>query len=126
MKIAQAIEALQRIVHVQPRAAESELMVAVHRPGSLGGTPAVAVTALHAGFDWDAGKVILEVAPTVTTLTVEEITAITTSVQKGQSWHAYQSFKRQASRITELERELEQLRQDVGAQTGHPEPAGDS
>lgn len=85
------------------------VMVPVFRPGTLGGTPAVAVTQVRSGIDWDNGKVFLETAEPLTTLTPEDVNAIRDSARKGQSWHAYQAHKAQAERITALEQALSGL-----------------
>lgn len=36
-----------------------KVVVQIHRPGSIGGTPSVDLKGVLFGFDWDKGKVIL-------------------------------------------------------------------
>lgn len=68
-----------------------KLVIQVLKPGSIGGTPCVAVAGLNAGFDWDNGKLILRPEQELTTLSQEDVGAIRKSVAQGQSWHAYQT-----------------------------------
>lgn len=78
----------------------------IQSEGGLGGTPAVPVTGIHAGFDWDSGKVLISTERALTGLSAEDVEAIRTSVRQGSSWHAYQANKQLRERIAELEREL--------------------
>lgn len=70
-----------------------KVVIPVVRPGTLGGTPCVEVKQVAAGFDWDAGKVMLYPEHELTTLTAEDVIAIRESVAKGQSWHAYRELQ---------------------------------
>jgi hypothetical protein len=106
MKLSEAIEALERI---RLRGGDPELVVTVQSQGGLGGTPAVAVTGIHAGFDWDSGKVLISTARALTELSAEDVEAIRTSVRRGNSWHAYQAYKRLREKIAELERQLAEV-----------------
>lgn len=103
MKLSAAIEILERI---RSQGGDPELVVTVQSEGGLGGTAAVAVTGLHAGFDWDAGRVLISTAQPVIGLSAEDVEAIRTSVRQGSSWHAYQAHKQLRERIKELERLL--------------------
>lgn len=38
---------------------EDRVVIEIHRPGGLGGTPCVDVDRIRAGFDWDSGKLII-------------------------------------------------------------------
>ena len=62
---------------------------------------------IHAGFDWDSGKVLIFPSQPLTTLTPEQITDITDSVRKGQSWHAYQEYKKHQEQLEKLSIELD-------------------
>lgn len=73
---------------------DPEIKIIIHSPGSIGATPSVEVEAIHPGFDWDAGQVMIYPAQPLTTLTPEQVNDITESVRKGQSWHAYQTYKK--------------------------------
>ncbi len=103
MKLSEALSFLERI---RLRGGDPELLVMVQSEGGLGGTPAVAVTGIHAGFDWDSGKVLISTASALTGLSAEDVEAIRTSVRQGSSWHAYQANKQLRERIAELERQL--------------------
>ena len=109
MKVEEVIEQLGAVIARQPNR-EWKLVVKVFNPGTVGGTPCVAVRCLGVGFDWDNGKVMIETDLPLTTLTPEDVVAIHKSAKKGQSWHAYQSYKKQADRIKTLETELAQLK----------------
>ena len=73
---------------------DPEITIVVHSPGSIGPSPSVEVEAIHAGFDWDAGQVMIYPAQPLTTLTPEQVADITESVRKGQSWHAFEAYKK--------------------------------
>jgi RPA family protein len=90
---------------------QTTLQVEVFRPGAVGGTPRVAIVGMQAGFDWDNGAMLLKPESRLTTLTPEDVAAIHDSARKGQSWHAFQQYKKQADRIKELEAEVAALKQ---------------
>jgi hypothetical protein len=109
MEIDKAIETLTGISD-RKTGRELKLFVKVFQPGSIGGTPCVEVTGMQPGFDWDAGRIILETGVQLTTLSQEDVAAIHKSAREGQSWHAYQQYKKQADRIKILEAEIESLK----------------
>lgn len=78
---------------------DPEITILVHSPGSIGPSPSVEVEAIHAGFDWDAGQVMIYPAQPLTTLTPEQVNDITESVRKGQSWHAYEAHKKHKAQL---------------------------
>lgn len=78
---------------------DPEITIVVHSPGSIGPSPSVEVEAIHAGFDWDAGQVMIYPAQPLTTLTPEQVADITTSVRKGQSWHAFEAYKKHKAQL---------------------------
>lgn len=78
---------------------EHTVVIEVHRPGWIGGTPAVSVSAVFKGFDWDNGRVVICPQVPLTELTPEQVVEITESVRKGQSWHAYQEYKKYKARL---------------------------
>lgn len=78
---------------------DPDITILVHSPGSIGPSPSVEVEAIHAGFDWDAGQVMIYPAQPLTTLTPEQVADITESVRKGQSWHAYQAYKKHKAQL---------------------------
>ncbi|HAJ3829123.1 TPA: hypothetical protein HLQ85_18900 [Escherichia coli] len=92
---------------------DMDVTIVVHSPGSIGSTPSVEVQSIHAGFDWDSGKVLIFPAQPLTTLTPEQITDITDSVRKGQSWHAYQEYKKHKEQLEKLSIELDAAKQRV-------------
>lgn len=87
------------------------ITIVVHSPGRIGSTPSVEVQSIQAGFDWDAGKVMIFPAQPLTTLTPEQVADITDSVRKGQSWHAYQEYKKHKEQLEKLSMELEAAKQ---------------
>ncbi|EOC2533624.1 hypothetical protein ACI198_004820 [Escherichia coli] len=91
----------------------------VHSPGSIGSTPSVEVQSIHAGFDWDSGKVLIFPSQPLTTLTPEQITDITDSVRKGQSWHAYQEYKKHQEQLEKLSIELDAAKQRIAELDGN-------
>ncbi|WP_236475050.1 hypothetical protein [Escherichia coli] len=92
---------------------DMDVTIVVHSPGSIGSTPSVEVQSIHAGFDWDSGKVLIFPAQPLTTLTPEQITDITDSVRKGQSWHAYQEYKKHKEQLEKLSIELDAAKQRI-------------
>lgn len=78
---------------------DPEITIAIHSPGSIGPSPSVEVESIHAGLDWDAGQVLIYPAQPLTTLTPEQVADITESVRKGQSWHAYQAYKKHKAQL---------------------------
>ena len=103
MKLSEALPLLERI---GSRGGDPELLVVVQSEGGIGGTPAVPVTGIHAGFDWDSGKVLISTERALTGLSAADVEAIRASVRQGSSWHAYQANKQLRERIAELERQL--------------------
>lgn len=100
MKFSKFSELVNRILsnnHSHRR--DMDVTIVVHSPGSIGSTPSVEVQSIHAGFDWDSGKVLIFPSQPLTTLTPEQITDITDSVRKGQSWHAYQEYKKHQEQL---------------------------
>ncbi len=92
---------------------DMDVTIVVHSPGSIGSTPSVEVQSIHAGFDWDSGKVLIFPAQPLTTLTPEQVADITGSVRKGQSWHAYQEYKKHKEQLEKLSIELDAAKQRV-------------
>lgn len=78
---------------------DPEITILVHSPGSIGPSPSVEVEAIHAGFDWDAGQVMIYPAQPLTALTPEQVAEISESVRKGQSWHAYEAYKKHKAQL---------------------------
>ncbi|OKW71452.1 hypothetical protein AWP82_06515 [Escherichia coli] len=52
-------------------------------------------------------------AQQLTTLTPEQVADITESVRKGQSWHAYQEYKKHKEQLEKLSIELEAARKRI-------------
>jgi hypothetical protein len=106
MKLSEARQLLERI---GARGGDPDLVVRVQSEGGLGGTAAVAVTGIHAGIDWDSGKVLISTERALTGLSDADVEAIRTSVRRGGSWHAYQAHKLLRERIADLERQLAEV-----------------
>ncbi|MCX3495866.1 hypothetical protein [Escherichia coli] len=120
MKFSKFSELVNRILsnnHSHRR--DMDVTIVVHSPGSIGSTPSVEVQSIHAGFDWDSGKVLIFPSQPLTTLTPEQITDITDSVRKGQSWHAYQEYKKHKEQLEKLSIELDAAKQRVAELDGN-------
>ncbi|EFA4553045.1 hypothetical protein GRR23_06590 [Escherichia coli] len=112
MKFSKFSELVNRILsnnHSHRR--DMDVTIVVHSPGRIGSTPSVEVQSIKAGFDWDAGQVMIFPAQPLTTLTPEQVADITDSVRKGQSWHAYQEYKKHKEQLEKLSMELEAAKQ---------------
>ncbi|EAC2054269.1 DUF551 domain-containing protein [Escherichia coli] len=121
MKFSKFSELVNRILsnnHSHRR--DMDVTIVIHSPGSIGSTPSVEVQSIHAGFDWDSGKVLIFPAQPLTTLTPEQITDITDSVRKGQSWHAYQEYKKHKEQLEKLSIELGAAKQRVAELEAKP------
>ncbi|EFC1510830.1 hypothetical protein FAD47_24360 [Escherichia coli] len=120
MKFSKFSELVNRILsnnHSHRR--DMDVTIVVHSPGSIGSTPSVEVQSIHAGFDWDSGKVLIFPSQPLTTLTPEQITDITDSVRKGQSWHAYQEYKKHQEQLEKLSIELDAAKQRIAELEGN-------
>lgn len=120
MKFSKFSELVNRILsnnHSHRR--DMDVTIVVHSPGSISSTPSVEVQSIHAGFDWDSGKVLIFPAQPLTTLTPEQITDITDSVRKGQSWHAYQEYKKHKEQLEKLSIELDAAKQRIAELEGN-------
>jgi hypothetical protein len=109
VNIQDAIQILTRTSQ-QQSGRDWKIFVKVFQPGSVGGTPCVEVAGMQAGIDWDAGRIIVTTNKELTTLSPEDVAAIHKSAKSGQSWHAFQQYKKQADRIKVLEAELAALK----------------
>ncbi len=121
MKFSKFSELVNRILsnnHSHRR--DMDVTIVIHSPGSIGSTPSVEVQSIHAGFDWDSGKVLIFPAQPLTTLTPEQITDITDSVRKGQSRHAYQEYKKHKEQLEKLSIELDAAKQRVAELEAKP------
>ncbi|EPO4600193.1 DUF551 domain-containing protein [Escherichia coli] len=121
MKFSKFSELVNRILsnnHSHRR--DMDVTIVVHSPGSIGSTPSIEVQSIHAGFDWDSGKVLIFPAQPLTTLTPEQITDITDSVRKGQSWHAYQEYKKHKEQLEKLSIELDTAKQRIAELEAKP------
>ncbi|EJY4114876.1 hypothetical protein OGD88_004365 [Salmonella enterica] len=120
MKFSKFSELVNRILsnnHSHRR--DMDVTIVVHSPSSIGSTPSVEVQSIHAGFDWDSGKVLIFPSQPLTTLTPEQITDITDSVRKGQSWHAYQEYKKHQEQLEKLSIELDAAKQRIAELDGN-------
>ncbi len=121
MKFSKFSELVNRILSNNHRhRRDMDVTIVVHSPGSIGSTPSVEVQSIHAGFDWDSGKVLIFPTQPLTTLTPEQITDITDSVRKGQSWHAYQEYKKHKEQLEKLSIELESAKNHIAELEAKP------
>lgn len=88
---------------------EDELVVSVVSQGSIGPSPSVKVTSIHAGFDWDRGNVIIYAESPLTELTPEDVESIRKSVHDAQSFHTMKLFRQMREKH---QAELAALRQE--------------
>lgn len=120
MKFSKFSELVNRILsNNHSHRPDMDVTIVVYSPGSIGSTPSVEVQSIHAGFDWDSGKVLIFPAQPLTTLTPEQITDITDSVRKGQSWHAYQEYKKHKEQLEKLSIELDAAKQRIAELEGN-------
>ena len=119
-----AIEHLQRIQKMGG-SRRWRLVVRKFNPGGMSGHGTTEVDSIAAGFDWEAGRVILTPARPLTELTPEQVAAIEKSVRAGGSWHAYEAQKKlreralkAEARVAELESELDVARGVKGEGNG--------
>lgn len=114
MKFSKFSELVNRILsNNHSQRCDMNVTIVVHSPGSIGSTPSVDVQSIQAGFDWDSGQVMIFPAQQLTTLTPEQVADITESVRKGQSWHAYQEYKKHKEQLEKLSIELEAARKRI-------------
>ncbi|EFI0847833.1 DUF551 domain-containing protein [Escherichia coli] len=121
MKFSKFSESVNRILsnnHSHRR--DMDVTIVVHSPGRIGSTPSVEVQSIQAGFDWDAGQVMIFPAQPLTTLTPEQVADITDSVRKGQSWHAYQEYKNHKEQLEKLSIELESAKNHIAELEAKP------
>lgn len=121
MKFSKFSELVNRILsnnHSHHR--DMDVTIVVHSPGRIGSTPSVEVQSIQAGFDWDAGQVMIFPAQPLTTLTPEQVADITDSVRKGESWHAYQEYKKHKEQLEKLSIELDAAKQRVAELEAKP------
>lgn len=103
-----ALEELQRIQQMGGTR-PWRLCIRKANPGGLTAHQTVEVQAVHAGFDWEAGRVIITPAMPLTEISIEDVEAIRKSVRDGASWHAYKAQERLRERIKELEAQVARL-----------------
>lgn len=104
-----AIEHLQRIQSLQGHRGNWRLVIRKHNPGAMSSHQTTEVQAIAAGFDWEAGQVVIEPAKPLTELAPEQVEAITKSAREGQSWHAYQAQKKLRAEIAQMSLETGRL-----------------
>lgn len=109
MKIEKVISELQRMLSNEGRYRDLSLSVVVNVPGSIGGTPRVPLERMQAGFDWDAGVVLLYPEKPLSLLSPEQLVQLEASAREGQSWHALESQKKLRERIIGLENMVKSL-----------------
>jgi hypothetical protein len=109
LSLDEVIEQLQRIKSM-PGSRPWKVVIRKANYGGLTAHQTTDIQAIYAGFDWEAGRVVLQPARPLTELTPEQVGAIEKSVREGSSWHAYQRDKKLRERIAELEAEVARLR----------------
>ncbi len=102
MEFKKALQVMQHYITGDERR-PMKLAIVVQSQGSIGGTPCVEVATLSAGIDWDHGKLMIYPAQPLTTLSAEDVADIRKSVAGGQSWHAYQAYKKHQEQLKAAE-----------------------
>lgn len=104
--------ALSQMLRIQQASHEPDLKICIQRNnfGGLSAHQTTDVVAVRAGFDWEAGRVILVPAKPLSELSQEQADAIVKSVRSGTSWHAYENDRKLRARIKELEAELQAIK----------------
>lgn len=88
--------------------------VVVHAPGSIrGGTPSSDIEQINFGIDWDNNTLLIYPKDELTKLTPEQVKEISESVKLGNSWHSYQSYKKQKIEIDKYIKEIENLKEFI-------------
>ncbi|MFK4136548.1 hypothetical protein ACI2KR_30410 [Pseudomonas luteola] len=103
MKLEQLEKAIADVKKCPLGHKDPDVVVLVHSPGSIGGSPAVGIKSIEAGIDWDAGRVIIRTESSLTRLSAEQVADISKSVSKGSSWHAYQLEKARLETIKKMQ-----------------------
>ena len=93
---------------------DTKVTIVIHSPGTVGATPSVDVQSIHAGFDWDSGQIMIFPSQPLTVLSKEQVEAICESVHKGQSWHAFQEYKRHKEEIEKAQARIQELEENLG------------
>jgi len=109
-----AIEHLQRIQKMGG-SRRWRLVVRKFNPGGMSGHGTTEVDSIAAGFDWEAGRVVITPAKPMTELTPEDVEAITKSVRAGGSWHAYKSQEKLRERALKAEARVAELEMQAEA-----------
>ena len=109
-----AIEHLQRIQKMNTDR-QWRLVIRKHNPGGMSGHGTTEVESIHAGFDWEAGRVVIYPANPLTELTQEQAEAIEKSARAGGSWHAYEAQKKLRERALKAEARVAELEQQLAA-----------
>lgn len=106
-----ATQLAEIILRASTRKLDDEVrIVAQARAPTMGPRYTVGLLAAGYGIDWENGTFELVPATPLTVLTPGELEEIHKSMAKGQSWHAYQAWKKQDDRIKALEAELAALK----------------
>jgi len=118
----EVIAQLERIRALQP-SRKLRLVIRGNNAGGLSAHQTTEVQGIYAGFDWEAGMVIVEPAKPLTELKPDQVADISKSVRAGTSWHAYQRDAKLRQRITALEAEVALFRGQTAADGKPAAPA---
>jgi hypothetical protein len=77
----------KQLENLYPHPADIEVGVVVETIGQIGGTPIVAV---HKGFDWDNGKLLIYPQKKLRTIEADELLALRKANEK-QGWAEYEN-----------------------------------
>ena len=113
-KFADLVNHIASLRGKQYRDPDTKVTIVIHSPGTVGATPSVDVQSIHAGFDWDSGQIMIFPSEPLTVLSKEQVEAICESVHKGQSWHAFQEYKRHKEEIEKAQARIKELEENLG------------
>ena len=85
--------------------------IVVRTVGTIGGTPTVNVKSIHAGFDWDSGKLLIYPEKDLRTIEADELLALRKASEK-EGWAEYENRGLKA----EVKRLQKQLKERNGAE----------
>ena len=85
-----------------------QVVIPVFRAGAVGGTPSVSIRIVHAGFDWDAGKIFIQPDERLRIIDEDEIQYLHDKYQElGWTHYEIRNLKKENERLLKRIEELE-------------------
>jgi hypothetical protein len=101
----------ERLEQQYPHPADIQVGIVVQTVGSIGGTPTVTVKSINAGFDWDAGKLLIYPEKLLRTIEADELLALRKANEK-QGWAEYENRGLKAE-VKRLRKQLDEANRDI-------------